>query len=158
MSFTQDNHDFGHFFSVTSSFRREAMVGGVLARASAFRVGLGVSGAAIVSGSYQSLSFISFLIHHRLSMTRGVLLDPHVKMRKHPYQSGSFTYNSKYRRRTFSVTISHSPITLANLSPINLVSIFRCPSPPRNPVYTRRVDPSVLAFSLSSHRHSYIKT
>ncbi len=34
------------------SSRREAMVGGVLARASAFRVGLGVSGATIVSGSY----------------------------------------------------------------------------------------------------------
>ncbi len=29
----------------------EAMVGGALARASAFRVGLGVSGAVIVSGS-----------------------------------------------------------------------------------------------------------
>ncbi len=25
-----------------------------------------------------------------------------------------------------------------------------------NPVYARRVDPSALAFSLSSHRHSYI--
>jgi hypothetical protein len=139
--------------------RRETMVGGALTRVSAFRVGLGVSGVAIVSGSYQSLSFISFLIHHRLSMTRGVLLDPHVKMRKHPYQSGSFTYNSKYRRRTFSVTISHSPITLANLSPINLVSIFRCSSPPHNPVYTSRVtvvDPSDLVLSLSSHRHSYI--
>jgi hypothetical protein len=32
--------------------RREAMVGGALARASAFRVGLGVSGATIVSGSW----------------------------------------------------------------------------------------------------------
>jgi hypothetical protein len=56
---------------------------------------------------------------------------PVVKMRQHPCQCGSFTYNSKYRRRTFSVTISHSPITLANLSSINLVSIFRCS---RNPV------------------------
>jgi hypothetical protein len=45
-----------------------------------------------------------------------------------------------YRRTVFTVTISHSPITLANLSSINLVSIFRCPSPPRNPVYERRVD------------------
>ncbi len=35
----------------TSSLRRETMVGGALARASAFRVGLGVSGAVIVSGS-----------------------------------------------------------------------------------------------------------
>ena len=38
-------------FSVAPSLRLEAMVGGALARASAFRVGLGVSGAAIVSGS-----------------------------------------------------------------------------------------------------------
>jgi hypothetical protein len=62
----------------------------------------------------------------------------------------------EYRRRTCGVQITHSPITLANLSPINLVSIFRCSSPPCNPVYSRRVDPSGLAFSLSSHRHSYI--
>jgi gluconate kinase len=34
--------------------------------------------------------------------------------------------------------------------------IFRCSSPPRNPVYVRRVDLSPLGFSLSSHRHSYI--
>ena len=49
--------------------------------------------------------------------------------------------------------ITHSPITLANLSSINLVSIFMCSSPPSNPVYARRVNPSVLVFSLSSHRH-----
>ncbi len=52
--------------------------------------------------------------------------------------------------------ITHSPITLSNLSSINLVPIFRCSSPPLNPVYTRRVDPSSLTFSLSSHRHSYL--
>jgi hypothetical protein len=34
---------------------------------------------------------------------------------------------------------SHSETTR-----LNLVSIFRCYSPPHNPVYTRRVDPSVL--------------
>ena len=38
---------------------------------------------------------------------------------------------------------------------INLVSIFRCSSPPNNPVYVRRVDPLVLAFCLSLHRQSY---
>jgi hypothetical protein len=39
----------------------------------------------------------------------------------------------------------------------DLVSLFRCSSPPHNPVsrYVRRVDPSTLALSLSSHRHSY---
>jgi hypothetical protein len=51
MSFAQHNHGFGHFFSATSSSRREGTVGGALARASTFRVGLGVSGATIVSGS-----------------------------------------------------------------------------------------------------------
>jgi len=34
-----------------------------------------------------------------------------------------------------------------NLSSTNLVSIFRCSSPPSNPVYVRRVDPSALSFS-----------
>ena len=38
-------------FSATSSSRREAMVGGALTRASAFRVGLGVGGVAVTSGS-----------------------------------------------------------------------------------------------------------
>ncbi len=33
---------------------------------------------------------------------------------------------------------------------------FRCSSSPCNPVYVRRVDFSVLVFSLSSHLHSYI--
>ena len=51
MPFAQHNRGFATSFSATSSLRREAMVGGALARASAFRVGLGVSGAAIVSGS-----------------------------------------------------------------------------------------------------------
>ncbi len=51
MPFAQHNHGFDHFFSATSSSRHEAMVDGALARVSAFRVGLGVSGATIVSGS-----------------------------------------------------------------------------------------------------------
>jgi hypothetical protein len=51
MTFAQHNHDFGHFFISTFSSRREGMVGGALVRVSAFRVGLGVSGATIVSGS-----------------------------------------------------------------------------------------------------------
>ncbi len=59
----------------------------------------------------------------------------------------------KYRRCTCVVKITHSHITLVNLSSINLVSIFRCSSPPHNPVYVRRVDPSSLPFSFSSHRH-----
>jgi hypothetical protein len=52
----------------------------------------------------------------------------------------------------------HSPITFSNLSPLNIVSIFRCPSPPRNLVYVSRADPSVLAFSLLFHRQPYIST
>jgi hypothetical protein len=34
----------------------------------------------------------------------------------------------------YSFWITHSPITLGNLSSINLVSIYRCSSPPRNPL------------------------
>ncbi len=51
MPFVKHNRDFGHFFRAASSSRREAMVGGALTRDSAFRFGLGVSGATIVSGS-----------------------------------------------------------------------------------------------------------
>ena len=54
------------------------------------------------------------------------------------------------RRKTFSSQFK------SKTGNINLDSIFRCCSSPRNPVYARRVDPSALAFSLSSHRHSYI--
>ncbi len=45
---------------------------------------------------------------------------------------------------------------LAHLSSINLVSIFRCSSPPDNPVYTGRVDPSTLTFTLPSPTLTYI--
>jgi hypothetical protein len=57
-------------FSAASSSRREAMVGGALARVSAFRVGLGVSGATIVSGSCArpSLSRISHCLTSSLSL------------------------------------------------------------------------------------------
>ena len=56
--------------SAASSSRREAMVGGALARVSAFRVGLGVSGATIVSGSCarSSLSRISRCLTSSLSL------------------------------------------------------------------------------------------
>jgi hypothetical protein len=47
-------------------------------------------------------------------------------------------------------------LQVENISFINLVSIFRCSSLPRNPVYVSRVDSSVLDFSLSSHRHTYV--
>ncbi len=40
MLFAQHNRGFDHFFSATSSSRRESMVAGALARASVFRVGL----------------------------------------------------------------------------------------------------------------------
>ena len=46
-----------------------------------------------------------------------------------------------------------SKFTLWNLSHLNLVSIFRCSSPLRNPVYVRWIDPTVLPCSLSLHRH-----
>ncbi len=43
------------------------------------------------------------------------------------------------------------------LEKTHLVSIFRCSSPPRNPVYARRADTSALDISLSSHRQSYVR-
>ena len=55
-------HD--HFLRVESSSRHEGMVGGVLARDSDLRVGLGVSGATIVSGPVwivcSPISFVDF--------------------------------------------------------------------------------------------------
>ena len=50
----------------------------------------------------------------------------------------------------------NSPFTRSNLSPLSLVYIFGCSSPPTKPVYPRRVDLSVVSLSLSSQRHSYI--
>ncbi len=56
---------------------------------------------------------------------------------------------------TYHFKNTYSPITLANISSINLVSIFKCSSSLINPVYVRRVDSSASVFSLSSHRLSY---
>jgi hypothetical protein len=57
-------------FSAASSSRLEAMAGGALARASVFRVGLGVSGATIVSGSCACPShlWISLVLTSSLSL------------------------------------------------------------------------------------------
>ncbi len=70
--------------------------------------------------------------------------------------SSSFTYQLKYRWVTYHFKNTYSPITLANISSINVVSIFRCSSLPSNPVNVRRVNSLALVCSLSSHRHSYI--
>jgi hypothetical protein len=51
MQFAQRYRGNATSFSAASSSRREAMVGGALARVLAFRVGLGVGGAAVASGS-----------------------------------------------------------------------------------------------------------
>ena len=70
MQLAQQYRGNGHFLSAASSSRHEAMVGGALARASALRVGLGVSGATIVSGSCArpSHSWISRLLTSSLSL------------------------------------------------------------------------------------------
>jgi hypothetical protein len=46
----------------------------------------------------------------------------------------------EYRRYTCVVKITNSPITLVNLSSINLVSIFRGSGPPRHPVYQKLLE------------------
>jgi hypothetical protein len=65
-------------------------------------------------------------------------------------------YQSQFWWCSYSVCIAHSPLTLSNLSPFNIASIFRYPRTPRNPVCASRLDPSVSAFSHSLHRHPYI--
>jgi hypothetical protein len=76
--------------------------------------------------------------------------------RKYPRQGYIFTYQPKYWWGVYHFKNTHSPITLGNISSINVVSIGRCSSSTINPVYETRVDSSALVFSLSSHRHSYI--
>jgi hypothetical protein len=59
-----------HFLSATSSSKHETMVDGALVRVSLLRVGLGVSGTTIVSGSFArpSYSWISHLLTSSLSL------------------------------------------------------------------------------------------
>ncbi len=73
MQVAQQYRDNVHFLSAASSSRREAMVGGAQARASALRVGLVISGATIASGSCArpSHSWISRLLTSSLSLVSG---------------------------------------------------------------------------------------
>ena len=70
MHLAKQYRDNDHFLSSASSSRHEAMVSGALARASDFSVGLGVSGATIVSGScaHPSYSWMSCLLTSSLSL------------------------------------------------------------------------------------------
>ncbi len=92
----------------------------------------------------------------------GVLDHPENKSRQYPHQQSPrmqlYVLHSILMGHllTYHFKNTYSPITLANISFINLVLIFRCSSSPNNPMYVRRVDFSDLVFSLSSHRHSYI--
>ena len=43
----------------------------------------------------------------------------------------------------FMFVISYSPLTLSNISSLNLGSNFRCTRPPCNSVFPRRLDPSI---------------
>ena len=63
---------------------------------------------------------------------------------------------SLLRFRINNITNTYSPISLVSISPINLVSIFRCSSSAHNGVHARRVDSSTQVFSLSSYRTPYI--
>ncbi len=65
-------------------------------------------------------------------------------------QPECFTCQFEYWWDTTHFKNTYSPITLGDISFINLVFIFRCSSSPRQPVYTRRVDFSVLVFSTTS--------
>jgi hypothetical protein len=71
---TQQYRGNDHFLSTVSSSRHKTMVGGSLVRVSVCRVGLGVSGATIVSGSCirPSHSWISHLLTSFLSLSLGI--------------------------------------------------------------------------------------
>ncbi len=90
------------------------------------------------------------------SSTTTVWYSPHNSSSHLKSNNICFTSYDYFRRDDYSLTNTHSPITLANFSSINLIFIFRCSSWPWNWVYPWRVDSSTLVFGLSSHRHSYI--
>ena len=115
----------------------------------------------ILTGSYRWPLFCSFrssdcgnTTWHVPLPPRGVFCSAKSESRKHPRQGWSFTYQLKYWWDTYHFKNTYSPITLANFSTINFVSIVRCSSSTSNPVYARRVDSSASVFSPSSHRHS----
>jgi hypothetical protein len=70
MHLAQQYRGNGHFLSAAFSSRHKAVVGGALARVTALHVGLGVSGATIVSGSCARPShvWISRLLTSSLSL------------------------------------------------------------------------------------------
>jgi hypothetical protein len=48
-------------------------------------------------------------------------------------------FSSQVKSKVGNILVT--PLTLSNLSPLNLVSIFRCHRPPLNQVYVSRLDP-----------------
>jgi hypothetical protein len=70
------------------------------------------------------------------SVPRGVLGLPENKSKQHPRNGWSFTCQFECWWGTYHFKNTHSPITLADISFINLVYIFRFSSSPINPVYT----------------------
>ena len=59
---------------------------------------------------------------------RGVLKFIEIESRQHPRQGCRFTCQLKYWWGVYHFKNSHSPVTLAGISFINVVSIFRCSS------------------------------
>ncbi len=116
----------GHFLRSVSSSWRKAMVVGALARASVPKWHMRGFDLRVLS---------VFLTPHSFSVTYLTLGLPCFILLQNKCNHPSVG------------------ITVANLWSINLVSIFRCSSPPINPVYVRRVDPSGLPSSLSSNRY-----
>ena len=122
------------------------MVGDSLTRTLVFRVVLGVGGAAVASGSctrpsYSYDGWVCDLGTVDTSLIFGLV-----------------------RGTGFFVVVIPTLVLVSriqfvqryrdNVTSFSVVSIFRCSSPPDNLLYGRRVDPSTLSFSLSSHRHS----
>jgi hypothetical protein len=74
-----------------------------------------------------------------------------LSLHRHSYVGFILSFASSIHR--FIMSVTYSPIALANFSIVNLVSIFRCSSSTANPVYVRHVTSLVLVCSLSSHQH-----
>ncbi len=142
---TQQDRGLFHFFRAALLAHLKAKVGSTLTKVATLRINLNIDGVPITSRKHTHLSHSQISTYHTRRLSR-----------HYPRQGCSFTYYNQYWWGAYHFKNTYSPITLENISSINLVFIFRCSSPPSNPVYGRRVDSWALVFSLSSHRHSYI--
>ncbi len=110
----------------------------------------------ILTGSYRWPLFCSFrssdcgnTTWHVPLPPRGVFCSAKSESRKHPRQGWSFTYQLKYWWDTYHFKNTYSPITLANTSSFNFVSIVRCFSSTSNVFHRTDTHIQVLSLALT---------